>query len=378
MAFVATEGSSDGNINEIPMTTGITIYTGEPVFLSTATGYAVVPTTTASRLFVGWSEETKTSAGADGDDDLRVYTGATQKENVTILGTGASDILQVTDLGKTVYCTGRHAYTVVAVTNAVPCGTLVRIRSLGTNADGLGDILWNGLERGGDFQQTASIVALTNSTGETGDDTVAAISLTNSTGVTGDTTIAAVSMTNSTGVTGDTTVVDVRVTNSTGVTPDSTIAAATLTNSTGVTPDTTIAATSLTNSTGTTGDSTIANVGTAVGTGGATANKSDVDARLTLINANFGDIAVRMNLVNANFSDLAAKAIINNANFSDISAKLTLVNANTADLALRLNTANANFADLALRFNTANSDMADLTRKVNLIITALDNAGITV
>jgi hypothetical protein len=205
MAYDPKEGMDHGNEADWPVTNGTTHEMGDPILLNTAAGTTVVASAAANRRFVGWM--TGPGGSVTGvaalTERVRTHVGQVTKTNVLIVGTGASDTLTAADRGKDVFVTGANAYTVVPAANQVRVGTLSKIRSAGTSADGRGDIHWEGLaeESAGTAAggAGAALVDLTDSSGLSGshDDTVAAmaaiVTLTDNTGQSGthDDTLAA-------------------------------------------------------------------------------------------------------------------------------------------------------------------------------------------
>lgn len=99
------------------------------------------------------------------------------------------------------------------------------------------------------------------------------------------------------------------LTDSTGGTANNTVASVTLTDSTGGTADTTLAAITLTDSTTGSPNTTLVNVTTLAVADPAKCNDNfaDIAARLVLANNNFADIAARLAVVNDNCADMTAK-----------------------------------------------------------------------
>lgn len=145
MAYTPIDGTADAGAASFPMTTLITHEVGDGVVLDIDTGYTIVPATGDNRIFLGVANENKTNAGASGTETIQVATGQQILQNRTIVGTGASGTLAVTDLGKDVFITAARTFTVVDVANGVKCGRLVKIRSAGTSSDGKGDIYFAGI-----------------------------------------------------------------------------------------------------------------------------------------------------------------------------------------------------------------------------------------
>jgi hypothetical protein len=80
--------------------------------------------------------------------------------NVTVVGSGASGVLEADDVGKTVYCTGVASFTVIQpiAGTGVPVGPLVRIESAGTSSDGTGDVAFAGAFAHGLAQEPDSLI----------------------------------------------------------------------------------------------------------------------------------------------------------------------------------------------------------------------------
>lgn len=117
------------------------------------------------------------------------------------------------------------------------------------------------------------------------------------------------------------------LTDSTGETPDNTIAQVDA-----------VVGSALTNNTGETPDTTIANVGTAVtgvdGTGSNAASKADIDSRLTDINKNCSDLADQLN---THRTDVNNRLDLVNKNFSDQADEINKLIADNASLRTQLN-----------------------------------------
>lgn len=130
------------------------------------------------------------------------------------------------------------------------------------------------------------------------------------------------------------------LTDSTGETPNDTIVDVEVTDSTTETPDTTIADGSLTDSSGGSAGSSVANPELTDNTGGTPASElvaisgsgDDTD-----INANFASIAASIATLNDSVASIVAALLIHNQNDSDLAAALAKCNENFSDLADHIN-----------------------------------------
>lgn len=146
MSYDESQVTLVGDIIDLPVEASATIKQTEAIVYREDDGMVErASTKSAYRQFAGIANEAQdNSSGSDGDKEVELTIGKQIIGNVTIIGNGASGVLQETDKGKVVYAYGENSYSADPKKGGVPCGILTRVRTAGSSNDGTGDILLKG------------------------------------------------------------------------------------------------------------------------------------------------------------------------------------------------------------------------------------------